>query len=434
MRIQNTEHRIQTMKWFIINNSVLYLLISVFLLSFYSFAADVELEASSQGVVKIKIGLLAFAPENVKEKHSPAIMPDTVIESDLTISNRFEVIRSAKYDSSVFSSRGAPMYASGSYFYKDDQITIACSLRDARTKELLMDKKYKGDEKSLRLMAHRFSDEIVNLLFGEKGIAQTKIVFVNKSATAKEIYIMDYDGYNAAPVTNNRSINLFPSWSPQKDEIVYTSYAKGNPDLYITSIFTGKTRVLFQNRSLNSSPEWSKIENKIAFASSISGNTEVYVMEADGGKPQKLTCHWGIDTSPTWSPNGYEIAFVSDRCGKPQIYIMDQEGANVRRLTFQGDYNDAPAWSPKGDKIAYASLDTTNFNIYTISADGRDINKLTDGPEDDENPAWSPDGRLIAFARALHGKSDIFIMNEDGTGQRRITFTGTCSMPGWSGF
>ena len=46
-------------------------------------------------------------------------------------------------------------------------------------------------------MAHKFSDELVYQLFGEKGIAQTKVVFISKKSGNKEVYTMDYDGANA---------------------------------------------------------------------------------------------------------------------------------------------------------------------------------------------------------------------------------------------
>ena len=81
-------------------------------------------------------------------------------------------------------------------------------------------------------MAHSFSDEILLLQTSEKGPFTGKIAFVSKKSGNKEIYLMDYDGHNVQRLTANGSINLNPDFSPNGREIIYTSYKKGNTDLY----------------------------------------------------------------------------------------------------------------------------------------------------------------------------------------------------------
>lgn len=397
-------------------------------------AQRVELEATAKGEMKMDIAVLPFTPEKGTKK-KPSTKPESVLENDLILSGRFNVLRSDNYDSSYFNQKNIAVFTNGTYTYKGDSLVLTCLLSDARSKAEILTLRYTVVDSRMRLAIHRFSDEIVMALFGEKGIAQTRIAYVRKEGNTKEVYVMDFDGSQHEPVTQNRSVNLFPSWSPDNQQVVFVSYLKNKPDLYIASVSTLKTRSFIQSRGLNSSPEWSGVESKIVYASSVSGNTEIYVKDADGsGKPLMLTKHWGIDTSPTWSPSGYEIAFTSDRKGSPQIFIMDQEGANLRRLTFNGKYNDSPAWSPRGDKIAYASLEDNTFNIYIIGSDGENATKLTNANGNDENPSWSPDGRRICFARSVGGKSDIFTMNDDGSGLRQITFSGNCFMPSWSNF
>ncbi len=396
-------------------------------------AQRVELEATAKGAMKMDIAVLPFTPEKTNKK--PGIKPESILENDLILSGRFNVLRSDNYDSSYFKQKNIAVFTNGTYAFKGDSIVLNCFLSDARSKSEILTLRYTITESRMRLAIHRFADEIVLALFGEKGIAQTRIAYVRKEGKGKEIYVMDFDGSQHEPVTQNKSVNLFPSWSPDNQQVVFVSYMKNKPDLYIAGVSTLKTRPFVQSRGLNSSPEWSGVESKIVYASSVSGNTEIYVKDADGsGKPTMLTNHWGIDTSPTWSPTGYEIAFTSDRKGSPQVFIMDQDGANLRRLTYSGKYNDSPAWSPQGDKIVYASLDDDGFNIYIIGSDGENMKKLTNGGGNSENPTWSPDGRRICFARGTAGKSDIFTMNVDGSDMRQITFSGNCYMPSWSNF
>jgi TolB protein len=75
-------------------------------------------------------------------------------------------------------------------------------------------KRYFGNPDDLRLISHKFSDEVMYRLTGQKGIFLTKIAFVSDRSGKKEIYLMDYDGHNLTPVTNHRSITLSPAWSP----------------------------------------------------------------------------------------------------------------------------------------------------------------------------------------------------------------------------
>ena len=60
-----------------------------------------------------------------------------------------------------------------------------------------------------RRLAHRIADEVVFYQFtGERGIAETKIAYVSQQGTNKELVMIDYDGFNQAPITNLRSTSL----------------------------------------------------------------------------------------------------------------------------------------------------------------------------------------------------------------------------------
>src|SRR3990172_461818 len=227
-------------------------------------------------------------------------------------------------------------------------IKLDGKLYETGSGELIFAKRYAGSDNMVRRVSHRFSDEIVFRLTGEKGIAKTRIVYVSDQTGAKELYVMDYDGYSPRMITGNKSLNLSPSWSPEGQRIAYTSYRDGNPDIYVVDLTTSKRERLSNYDGLDISPSWSPDGNLIAFASSMDGNAEIYTMDKAGEGLKRLTYTHGEDVSPTWSPSGGEMAFTSDRGGSPQIYVMKTDGTNIRRLTFKGEYNSDPAWSPKG--------------------------------------------------------------------------------------
>src|SRR5205814_7064515 len=92
------------------------------------------------------------------------------------------------------------------------------------------------NELSARAAAHRFANEIIQTLGGGvPGIALSRIAYVSNRTGHSEIWVMDYDGYGQRAITNFASLSLTPRWSPDDTRMAYTSYASGNPDIYIFS-------------------------------------------------------------------------------------------------------------------------------------------------------------------------------------------------------
>ncbi|MDZ7292175.1 MAG: Tol-Pal system beta propeller repeat protein TolB [candidate division KSB1 bacterium] len=312
------------------------------------------------------------------------------------------------------------------------KITLEGQLLDSVTGKTLEKKTYRGCQENLRLLVHALADDIVNSLTGEKGIAKSRIAFTAATPEGKEIFVMEYDGTNQRQVTNLRTLNLTPAWSNDGRALVFTSYQRGNPDLFVLDLIPAKLSFLIKDNGLCSAPAWSPDGKKMAFVSTRDGNAEIYVMDIHTRALQRLTQHPAIDASPAWSPNGREIVFTSDRLGSPQIFLMDAEGSNLRRLSIEGNYNDSPAWSPRGDKIAFVSRGPGGFDIFTYDVTSETVTQLTANTGSNEDPCWSPDGYRLAFSSTRDGRSEIYTMMWDGTDVRRLTYKGTCTSPAWS--
>lgn len=293
-------------------------------------------------------------------------------------------------------------------------------------------KRYVGSPQDLRKIVHTFSDEVMYIITGEKSPFTGKIAFVSTQTGNKEIYLMDYDGYNVQRLTRNSSINLNPEFSPNGKEIIFTSYKKGNPDLFRREIFSGQEARISSARGINITGTYSPEGNRIALTMSKDGNSEIYIISKEGKPLARLTNNDAIDVSPSWSPDGSNIVFVSDRLGKPQLFIMSSDGANLRRLTTAGSYNVSPRWSPKGDSIVYCRQYGNGFQIHIIKPDGSaDTQITTEG--NNEHPRWSPDGRFITFSSKRGGTEAVYVMRADGSGQTKVSRGKSAdSHPTWS--
>ncbi len=365
-----------------------------------------------------------------------------VFQFDMTLAGPFSVmpgqgsdsssgIRVGEFDFAPWKSAGADLLIKTGYILSGGNVTLECRLYDVLRQKELAAKRYSGSRQDLRKIAHTFSDEIMRVMTGEKGPFSTKTAFVSTSTGNKEIYLMDYDGYNVQRITKNGSINLNPDFFPDGREIIFTSYKRGNPDLYRRELFSGTEARISSSRGINVTGAVSPDGKRIALAMSKDGNSEIYTIGKDGKNPVRLTNNPAIDVSPAWSPDGTKIAFVSDRLGKPQVFIMNADGSNARRLTTNGAYNVSPRWSPKGDRILYCRQ-MGGFQIFGIAPDGTGDTQLTNDGSN-EHPRWSPDGRYITFSSKRGGKEAIYVMRADGSGQMKVSRgKGGDSHPVWS--
>lgn len=308
-------------------------------------------------------------------------------------------------------------------------------------------------EYQLKNTLKSFVDEILVRLSGKPGIFSTKIVFVGKKTakSQKAIYICDIDGGNIEKLTKKESIHLSPSWHPQGKSILFTSYERGNPDLFEMTLPARVKSIISGEKGLNSGGAYSPDGKSIVFSgSSGHGNTDLYVKSNGNARRKKLIAGHGLDVNPVFAPNKKWVAFVSGRYGNPHIFRADLEwdidgtGFRVvgdRRLTFAGWYNASPAWSPDSELIAFAGFDRNvgRFDLFTMHGDGSKMERLTLRQGDNESPSWSPNGQLLVFSSNRIGNSNrkgqfqIYIMRRDGSHEQKLDLgMYSADSPKWS--
>jgi TolB protein len=328
---------------------------------------------------------------------------------------------------------GADFLVRGAYQVQGSTLRIEGRLFDVVASRMVLGKVYEGETRNWRLMVHRFADEILYALTGERGVSDTKIAYVQAQGKAKEIHVVDFDGNNPIQVTRDNSLDLSPAWNSNGTQLAYVSYKDGSPKIYSINLMDGTQRLICGYQGLNIAPAWRPGSNELAVTLSKDGNPNIYLISSSGEIIQKLVQGFSINVSPGWSPDGRHLAYVSDETGNPQIYVLDVSSGQKRRITFSGNYNTAPAWSPKGDWIAYSGLAGGSHNIFIIRPDGSDARQLTHSEGRNEDPTWSPDGRMLAFSSTRGGSQAIWILQINGTGARRLTQNGGGQeLPDWS--
>jgi TolB protein len=398
-------------------------------------SAQITLEIYGPGGAGIPIAISPLKDLGGEGQRPGEVFAD-VIARDLDLSGYFKIIDRGAYiegpsplaleeiNFQNWATLDAVALVKGGLSFDGEALTVEVRLFDVAQRKQLGGKRYRGERKDLRRMAHRFADEIMRLITGELGPFNSQIAFVSNRAggRAKDIYVTDLTGTEITQITKGRTLNLGPSWNPAADVLTYFSYKQGGPYPYRLELYSGRESRLYPVVGYKS--QWAPDGTTIAVTLEQNGNSDVFLISPEGRLVERLTENPDIDVSPTWSPDGQEIAFCSSRTGNPQIYIVNVRTGRTRRLTFRGDYNTSPAWSPKGDLIAYTSR-SGGFRIMTMSADGGDLQEIAPG----EDPSWSPDGRYLVFSN----RRRLYVASKDGRVVKQLTGGGgDDTSPAWS--
>lgn len=288
---------------------------------------------------------------------------------------------------------------------------------------VVLQKSYDGET---RRTVHQFTNDLIETLTGQKGIALSKVAFVADRTGHKEIYTCDYDGVRTQQLTHDGAISVSPALSADGRRLAYTGYQSGYADIYLVDLTSGARNRIIKFPGTNSGAAFSPDGARIACTMSKDGNPEIYVTGINGDSPRRLTRSRGVESSPTWSPNGSEIIYSSDEKGEPQLYRISSDGGSARLLSTGFGYNTQPNWSADGRKLAFNVRSGGGFQVAILDLDSGSTHVAV---AEGENPVWGPDSRHIIFSR---GTGLYMFDTVTGHETRLVGDLGRISEPTWS--
>jgi Tol biopolymer transport system component len=270
------------------------------------------------------------------------------------------------------------------------------------------------------------------------------------------IFRMHRDGTHVRQISSGEGVTTCAFIAPDNQSVIYASthlggkncppkpdYSRGyvwplyeHYDIFKADANGGNLRRLTQTPRYDAEAVYSPQGDNILFTSLRSGDLELYLMNPDGGQVEQLTNTPGYDGGGFFSldgqwivwrasrPSGSELdtyqALLADnlvRPGKLEIFIMSLQDRQPIQLTQNGAANFAPYWHPDGKHILFASNmhdpKGRNFDLYLINIDTRKVEQVTRYPGFDSFPMFSHDGNKLVFASNRRGKvrgeTNIFI-------------------------
>jgi TolB protein len=297
-----------------------------------------------------------------------------------------------------------------------------------------------------RLAVHRASDAIVQWIFGEPGMAATRIAFsmTRDEGQTREIYTVDSDGENLRRVTDHEDLALSPDWSPDGTRLVYSAM---DPEtlqwrVYETDVATRRATLVQPLREGNYyTPAYLPDGNRIAFQVHTGSRTGLFSYDL-----RRECCLTNLtegraeDLNPSFSPDGRWLVFNSNRLGSavPQIYVMEAGGGTPELLSpyeyGRSGYYTAPDWAPFGDRIAFTGRvgRAGRFHILVGRRGDRSSLLQLTAEGNNEDPSWAPDGRHIVFVGRRDWGYGLMVV-DTATGAIRTLLRGVdVGEPDWS--
>ncbi|HKD09502.1 MAG TPA: winged helix-turn-helix domain-containing protein [Bryobacteraceae bacterium] len=191
-------------------------------------------------------------------------------------------------------------------------------------------------------------------------------------------------------VTQSAAADMWPSLSPDSNQIVFSSNRSGRFELYTKSLAPGGAeRQITSDRLDNIEPAWSPDGASIAYSASSTG--EIRTIPSTGGAPRTVVS--GGD-SPQWSPDGRLLAFrrdplasgngrradetinpyassaITNPFDRSAVAVVDVQTGAVRVLTRPeaGSARPNPHWLADGNRIVFSSPPQQNGKGARMSA------------------------------------------------------------------
>jgi len=223
---------------------------------------------------------------------------------------------------------------------------------------------------------------------------------------AFNIWVLDRRGTRTR-LTSGSGGREFPAWSPDGQQIYFTSNANGPWGIFVKAADgSGEEQpvVRFEKGQFDAAFLAASPDGKyLAYVTSDPATKlDIYIVALAGDrKPQPFLRSPASETAPAFSPDGRWLAYESDRSGRNEIYVtpFPAGGAQYQVSTNGGE---RPVWRRDGKEIFYRA----NLGIMAVEVNtkGRTIElsapkSLFELPVRNLTGRYydvSPDGRFLA--------------------------------------
>ena len=409
-------------------------------------ASELFLEITKGSEDPFKVAMIPFAGSSIISKKL-----DAVIRNDLNRTGEFSMLdkrlllplkmEDEDINYQDWKLLGMDYVIAGNIINDKNSIDVDYEIYDIQKKRKIRSSKVFGLPNQLRQLAHYTSDGIYESIAGIKGIASTKLLYVNeiKSGDIKSRYrlmLADSDGANEQTLLSSSEPIISPSWSPDGKKVAYVSFETGLANVFIQNISTGKRDSVLSKNTQISSPSWSPDGKYLSLTLYQDGNAEIYILRLRDKTLTRMTNQFAIDTESSWSPKGNKILFTSGRSGSPQIYELDLRRLNskAKRITFEGSYNAKASYLPNEEGIIFVNRSADGLFHIALKYKKENFIRILTEAKMDESPSVAPNGNMVIYGITEEDQSMLAGFSLSGASFKLPASQGEVREPAWSNF
>ena len=336
---------------------------------------------------------------------------------------------------------GMDYLVTGKIVNENNSLDINYEIYDIHKKRKVRSSKVFGIPNQIRQLAHYTSDGIYESITGIKGIAATRLLYVNEIKDSQlisryKLMLADSDGANEKILLSSSEPIISPSWSPDGKRVAYVSFETGIAKVLIQQIASGKREAVLSKDTQISSPSWSPDGKYLSLTLYQDGNAEIYILRLRDRTLTRMTNQFAIDTESSWSPKGNKILFTSGRSGSPQIYELDLRKLNpkAKRISFEGTYNAKASYLPNEEGIIF--VHRSNDGLFHIALKYKKENfiRVLTEAKMDESPSVAPNGNMVIYGIREENLSMLAGFSLSGAKFKLPASNGEVREPAWSNF
>ncbi len=229
-----------------------------------------------------------------------------------------------------------------------------------------------------------------------------------------DLWVIDAARGVASRLTTDPANERDPVWSPDSQEILFSSDASGDQDLLLKGLQTSEPATPLPGR-IGQTPgqrdiaeDWSREPNMLLYTTYGVPDRTLWGLSLDAkGPPEALMKNrFGLD-EPQVSPDGRWLAYISTESGRYEVYIepFRRRGESVRVSTSGGGQ---PKWRGDGKELFYLSFDGAMMSVEVregptgpaigipaVRIPAKELGAVLEGPDYDDYAVTSDGQRFV---------------------------------------
>ena len=162
-------------------------------------------------------------------------------------------------------------------------------------------------------------------------------LFKTNPSALIDIYIMDADGSNVKRLTQTKTYDGGPFFSPDGKRIVWRRFSEngGSAEIFTMNIDGSDQKQITHLNAMSWAPFYHPSGKYIIFATNLHGhrNFELYIVDVDGKKdPVRVTDKEGFDGLAVFTPDGNYLTWTSDRTPEKKGHLFHGRWNHQRAL------------------------------------------------------------------------------------------------------